>query len=93
VITGKKLISLAVTEPYAGSDVANIKTTAVRDGDYYIVNGYSLSFPPQPFIHFLKKRTQIAMQFSPTIPLLPLLPSQITYRSFLAERKSLLLVA
>jgi acyl-CoA dehydrogenase len=40
VITGKKLICLAVTEPYAGSDVANIRTTAVRDGDYFIVNGY-----------------------------------------------------
>ena len=32
-------MSLAVTEPYAGSDVANITTTAVRDGNVYIVNG------------------------------------------------------
>lgn len=30
---------MAITEPGAGSDVANIETTAVRDGDYYIVNG------------------------------------------------------
>eukprot|EP01006_Ploeotia_vitrea_P044152 TRINITY_DN66815_c6_g2_i1.p1 TRINITY_DN66815_c6_g2~~TRINITY_DN66815_c6_g2_i1.p1 ORF type:complete len:509 (-),score=292.31 TRINITY_DN66815_c6_g2_i1:1380-2906(-) len=39
VITGKKIMSLAVTEPYAGSDVADIRCTARREGDYYIVNG------------------------------------------------------
>lgn len=39
VISGEKRISLAITEPGAGSDVAQISTTAVRDGDYYIVNG------------------------------------------------------
>ena len=38
-ITGEKVICLAVTEPYAGSDVAGIRTTAVRDGDHYVVNG------------------------------------------------------
>lgn len=39
VISGKKRISLAITEPSGGSDVANLKTTAIRDGDSYIVNG------------------------------------------------------
>jgi len=39
VVTGKKNIALAISEPSAGSDVANIRTTAVREGDYYIVNG------------------------------------------------------
>ena len=39
VIKGEKRISLGVTEPNAGSDVANIATTAKRKGDYYIVNG------------------------------------------------------
>jgi len=38
-ITAKKIIALAITEPGAGSDVANIETTAKRDGDYYIING------------------------------------------------------
>ena len=39
VISGEKCISLGITEPSGGSDVANIKTTARRDGDFYIVNG------------------------------------------------------
>jgi len=39
VVTGKKQISLAISEPYAGSDVANIRTTAKKEGDFYIVNG------------------------------------------------------
>merc|ERR1719384_386540 len=41
VITGKKIMSLAITEPGSGSDVASIKTTAKEsdDGQYYVVNG------------------------------------------------------
>ncbi|WP_373090797.1 acyl-CoA dehydrogenase family protein [Zhongshania sp.] len=39
VLAGEKRISLGITEPSGGSDVANITTTAVRDGDHYIVNG------------------------------------------------------
>ncbi len=39
VLAGEKWISLGITEPGGGSDVASIKTTAVRDGDHYIVNG------------------------------------------------------
>ena len=38
-LAGQKIGSLAVTEPGGGSDVANIRTKAVRDGDHYIVNG------------------------------------------------------
>lgn len=34
-----ELCAYCVTEPEAGSDVAGIKTTAVRDGDHYILNG------------------------------------------------------
>ncbi|CAO3699662.1 unnamed protein product [Rhizopus microsporus] len=41
VFSGRKRMALAITEPYTGSDVASIKTTAVKtpDGKYYIVNG------------------------------------------------------
>ncbi len=38
-ITGDKVIALAITEPWAGSDVAGIRTTAHREGDFYVVNG------------------------------------------------------
>ena len=38
-LAGEKIGSLAVTEPGGGSDVAGIRTTAVRDGDHYVVNG------------------------------------------------------
>ena len=37
--SGEKLGALAITEPEAGSDAAGIKTTAVRDGDQYVLNG------------------------------------------------------
>ncbi len=39
VAAGKKLCAFALTEPQAGSDAAAIKTTALRDGDYYVLNG------------------------------------------------------
>jgi acyl-CoA dehydrogenase len=41
IVTGEKRICIAITEPGAGSDVANIETTAVKSecGKYYIVNG------------------------------------------------------
>ncbi|RLB88096.1 MAG: acyl-CoA dehydrogenase [Deltaproteobacteria bacterium] len=39
VLRGEKISALGVTEPDAGSDVANIKTRAVRKGHQYVVNG------------------------------------------------------
>ena len=39
VLTGNKIICLAISEPNAGSDVANIVTRAERDGDHFVVNG------------------------------------------------------
>jgi citronellyl-CoA dehydrogenase len=38
-IKGEKIGALGITEPGAGSDVAGIRTTAIRDGDEYVING------------------------------------------------------
>jgi acyl-CoA dehydrogenase len=42
VLSGEAIISLAVTEPDGGSDVAGIRTRAERDGDDYLVTGSKL---------------------------------------------------
>lgn len=39
LIRGETVCSVAVTEPDAGSDVAGIRTRAVRDGDHWVING------------------------------------------------------
>lgn len=39
VLRGEKISALAITEPSGGSDVANLRTTARREGDHYIVDG------------------------------------------------------
>jgi acyl-CoA dehydrogenase len=39
VLSGATILSIAVTEPDAGSDVAGIRTSAVRDGDGWRING------------------------------------------------------
>jgi len=41
-VRGEQVASIAVTEPDAGSDVAAIRTKAVRDGDEWIINGSKL---------------------------------------------------
>ncbi|GIS73167.1 MAG: hypothetical protein CM1200mP10_27440 [Candidatus Neomarinimicrobiota bacterium] len=37
--SGEHISALAMTEPIAGSDLANTRTTAIRDGNHYVVNG------------------------------------------------------
>ncbi|RXG92159.1 acyl-CoA dehydrogenase family protein [Bradyrhizobium zhanjiangense] len=39
VLSGEKISALAITEPGGGSDVANLRTRARRDGDHYVVSG------------------------------------------------------
>ncbi|OUR75319.1 acyl-CoA dehydrogenase [Alphaproteobacteria bacterium 46_93_T64] len=39
ILSGELISALGITEPSGGSDVANLKTTAKRDGDYFVVNG------------------------------------------------------
>ena len=40
VLRGEKSTAFAQTEPDAGSDPGGMRTTAVRDGDHYVINGY-----------------------------------------------------
>ncbi len=39
ILSGEKKLCFALTEPGAGSDAGSMSTTAVKDGDYYILNG------------------------------------------------------
>ena len=39
ILSGDKICALAITEPSGGSDVANLRTTARREGEHFIVNG------------------------------------------------------
>ncbi len=39
MVQGQKIAALGLTEPVAGSDLAGIRSKAVRDGDHYILNG------------------------------------------------------
>ena len=38
-ISGEKIGCLCITEPFGGSDVAGMRTTAVKEGDTYVING------------------------------------------------------
>ncbi|MEI7446619.1 MAG: acyl-CoA dehydrogenase family protein [Burkholderiales bacterium] len=57
--TGEVIASFALTEPDAGSDAASLRTTAIRDGDHYMVNGTKryITNAPQASIFTLMART------------------------------------
>jgi acyl-CoA dehydrogenase len=60
--TGDLIASFALTEPGAGSDAASLRTSAVRDGDHYVVNGTKrfITNAPQAGIFTLLARTNPA---------------------------------
>ncbi len=39
MVSGETITAIAMSEPDAGSDLQGVKTTAVRDGDHYVING------------------------------------------------------
>jgi acyl-CoA dehydrogenase len=60
--TGEMIASFALTEPEAGSDAASLRTTAIRDGDHYVVNGTKrfITNAPHAAIFTLMARTNPA---------------------------------
>ncbi len=53
VIAGEKVAALGVTEPGCGSDVAALRTTAVKDGSDYIINGQKTYITNASFADFI----------------------------------------
>ncbi len=60
--TGELIASFALTEPDAGSDAASLRTTAILDGDHYLVNGTKrfITNAPHAGIFTLMARTNPA---------------------------------
>lgn len=61
VATGQRFIAFALTEPGAGSDAGGMKTTAVKDGEDYILNGRKCFITGAPI-------AQTAVVFAKTAP-------------------------
>lgn len=53
MINGEKLFSFGLTEPGAGSDAGAIQTTAVQDGDYYVLNGRKTFITAAPIADYV----------------------------------------
>ncbi len=53
IASGELVTSFALTEPEAGSDAAGLRTTAILDGDDYVLNGTKRYITNAPFAHVL----------------------------------------
>jgi len=64
--SGELLSSFCLTEPDSGSDAASLKTTAVRDGDHYVINGTKrfITNAPHAGIFTVMARTDTAIRGS-----------------------------
>lgn len=66
ITRGEKICAVAVTEPDAGSDVAGMRTRAVRDGDHWVLNGSKMYITNgvHADIYFVAARTDPAAKGS-----------------------------
>jgi citronellyl-CoA dehydrogenase len=74
-LKGEKIGCIAITEPGAGSDVAGIRTTAILDGDEYVINGsktFITNGPRADFIVLVTKTDPSARHEGITLFVLPL---------------------
>ena len=53
VASGRKIGAYSLTEPMSGSDAATMKSRAVREGDYYIINGTKSWVTSGPAAHYI----------------------------------------
>jgi acyl-CoA dehydrogenase len=62
ICTGELIGSFALTEPDSGSDAASLRTTAVKDGDHYVINGTKryITNAPEAGIFTVMARTDAA---------------------------------
>jgi acyl-CoA dehydrogenase len=61
IVTGEIIGSFALTEPDSGSDAASLRTTAVKDGNHYVINGTKryITNAPQAGIFTVMARTDL----------------------------------
>jgi acyl-CoA dehydrogenase len=66
LIRGEQICAVAVTEPDAGSDVAGIRTRAVRDGDHWVINGSKMFITNGVHgdVYFVGAKTDVAAKGS-----------------------------
>lgn len=80
-IAGEYVASIAVSEPHAGSDVASIKTTAMKDGDDYIINGTKMwitNAPTADFFCVLANTSEGKQHFNKSLIIVPRTANGIT---------------
>jgi alkylation response protein AidB-like acyl-CoA dehydrogenase len=70
ILTGDITFGIGYTEPEAGTDLFSLKTTAVKQGDYYIINGEK-GRTPMPPRSMLESRSSWSMPRAPGSPSSP----------------------
>ena len=62
---GERIGCFALTEPEAGSDVSNIRTTAERDGDHYLLNGNKIWITNADVAHYFTIMATVDRKLGP----------------------------